>query len=317
MKFLETTFHEYIGASNKLNLHNNIKYNWLPDKISDLKNIIFYGPSGVGKYTQALKVIKNYSKSELKYEKKLLCTYNKVNYFFKISDIHYEIDMALLGCNARLLWNDIYIKIIDALMANTHRNGIILCKNFNKIHSELLDCFYSYLQKNFHNVNIIFFIITESISFIPDNIINTCRVVPIPRPSKTMYNKITNKTLSNKLNIKHITNIKSLHSNDIVLNNNTINYIDNLYNLLINPHEIKFTVFRDVIYDIFIYDIDIGYIIWNILNKLISQKKISVDKYSYIMLETYSFLQYYNNNYRPIYHLENYLYKIINLINEF
>jgi len=316
MKFLESNFHEYLSTSNKINLHNNNLYSSFPKSISDLKNIIYYGSSGIGKYTQVLQSIKKYSPSELKYEKKLICTYNKLNYYFKISDIHYEIDMALLGCNARLLWNDVYIKIIDALMANSNKNGIILCKNFHKIHSELLECFYSYFQKNFASVNVIFIILTESISFIPDNIINTCKIISYSRPSKTLYNKITNKKLSSKINIKDITNIKSLHTNEIILNNNVSNYIDLLYELIINPKDIKFTAFRDIIYDIFIYDIEVEYVIWKILYRLFSHKKILYDKYSYILIETYSFLQYYNNNYRPIYHLENYLYKIINLINE-
>ena len=38
---------------------------------------------------------------------------------------------------------------------------------------------------------------------------------------------------------------------------------------------------------------------------------------SNIYIETFSFLQYYNNNYRPIYHLENYLYSLINKIHGF
>ena len=45
--------------------------------------------------------------------------------------------------------------------------------------------------------------------------------------------------------------------------------------------------------------------------------KIKDEDISYIFIESYSFLQFYNNNYRPIYHLENFLYKIINLVNEF
>ena len=317
MKFLEKTFHDYIHTSNKVNLHNNIKYDIFSTDISDLKNIIFYGPPGIGKYTQVLKVIKKYSPSDLKYEKKLLCTYNKINYFFKLSDIHYEIDMALLGCNARLLWNDLYIKIVDSIMSKSNKTGIILCKNFNKIHSELLECFYSYIQKNTSSINIIFFILTESVSFIPDNIINTCHIISYPRPSKSAYNKIINKKLSQQINIKHIINIKSLHANDIILNNNVNMFINKLYNLLNNPNDIKFTAFRDVIYDIFIYDIDVGFVIWHILQRLFNEKKIQSTNSSYILLETYTFLQYYNNNYRPIYHLENYLYKIINLINEF
>jgi hypothetical protein len=74
--------------------------------------------------------------------------------------------------------------------------------------------------------------------------------------------------------------------------------------------------FRDNIYDIFIYNLDIAECVWYILETLILSKKI-VNNIDNILYKTYSFLKYYNNNYRPIYHLENFLYKIINLVNEF
>ena len=75
--------------------------------ISELNNIILYGPPGIGKYTTSLRIIKNFSVSELKYEKKICIQSNGEKYFIKISDIHYEIDCSLLGCNSKILWNQI------------------------------------------------------------------------------------------------------------------------------------------------------------------------------------------------------------------
>ena len=192
MKFYETHFEEYITENNKINLHSKISkiYNNFPNKLSELKNLIFYGPSGIGKYTQMLTSIKKYSPSELKYEKKILINYNKQQYFFKISDVHFEIDISLLGCNAKILWHEIYQQIIDIISAKTEKSGIIVCKYFHEIHSELLDNFYSYMQQNnAMSIDIKFIIITEQLSFIPDNIINCCETIHISRPSKTMYNK--------------------------------------------------------------------------------------------------------------------------------
>ena len=55
--------------------------------------------------------------------------------------------------------------------------------------------------------------------------------------------------------------------------------------------------------------------IWYILNELIRDNLLNNDNISDILLKTYIFFQYYNNNYRPIYHLENYMYNLITIIN--
>jgi Cdc6-like AAA superfamily ATPase len=152
MKLCETHFEEYIIENNKINLHPKLDqiYEKLPKTINELKNLIFYGPCGTGKYTQMLKSIKKYSPSELKYERKISVSFNKHQYFFKVSDIHYEIDMSLLGCNSKLLWHEIYQQIIDIISTKIDKSGIIVCKYFHDIHSELLENFYSYMQKIIH-----------------------------------------------------------------------------------------------------------------------------------------------------------------------
>jgi hypothetical protein len=316
MKFLDTHFDNYIQSSDSVSLHPTLKnkFDTFPANISDLKNIILYGPSGVGKYTQLLNIIKRYSPSELKYEKKLTVTYNKINYYFKISDIHFEIDMSLLGCNSKLLWNDIHTNIIDVLSARTNKNGIIVCKNFHKIHSELLECFYSYIQHNNTNINLIYIIVTEQVSFLPDNIVNNFHIISIPRPLKTNYNKILATKLPVNYDLSSIHNIKNLITNTPSFNVNITKYVEKLYNLIGNPKELGFIHFRDVIYDIFIYDMEIGQVVLLLLKHIHEKQNVSLETMSSIYIETYSFLQYYNNNYRPIYHLENYLYSLINKI---
>jgi hypothetical protein len=319
MKFLDTHFDNYIQSSNKITLHPHIKkqVETFPPNIPELKNVILYGPQGVGKYTQMLNMVKKYSPSELKYEKKLTVTYNKMNYYFKISDVHFEIDMDLLGCNAKLLWNEIYTNIVDVLSARTNKNGIIVCKNFHKIHGELLDCFYSYIQQNSTNIHLIYFIVSESVSFLPDNILNNFQIISLPRPLKSQYNKVLNTKLSSDYNVQNISNIKNILTNTPSFNINIDNYVDNLYQLMSNPSDLKYGAFRDVIYDIFIYDMEIGQIIRLLLKTLNNNATISNETMTAIYVDTFSFLQYYNNNYRPIYHLENYLYSLINKIHGF
>jgi len=315
MKFYESHFEEYILENKRVNLHPKLEklYVKFPKEINKLKNIIFYGPSGTGKYTQMLKSIKKYSQSDLKYDKKISVSYNKTQYFFKISDIHCEIDMSLLGCNSKMLWHETYLQIIDMIFAKHEKSGIIVCKNFHDIHSELLDNFYSYMQQNNANcVDLKFIILTEELSFIPDNILNCCQIINIDRPSKSNYIKCIKK-LPNKFQLENITNIKTIKNLDTFNEELMINYkiICNkiIYNLL-HLEEINFLKFRDILYDMFIYNLDISDCIWYIITTLIIDKKIRKEHISIILIKTFGFFQYYNNNYRPIYHMENYFFNI-------
>lgn len=314
MKFYETQFEEYISENNKSNLHPKLKkiYDNFPPKINNLKNIIFYGPSGVGKYTQMLSSIKKYSPSELKYEKKISVTLNKQSYFFKISDIHYEINMSLLGCNSKILWHEIFQQIIDIISGKTEKCGIIVCKYFHEIHNELLDNFYSYMQQNnFASVNIKFILITEHLSFIPDNILNCCETIHVSRPTKVMYYKCLNLKIPTKAKLEHVTNIKLLNNYNQELMIPYKMICNKIIKHMLSYKDIHFLKFREMIYDIFIYNLYISDCIWYILSTLIERKYIQSENISDLLIKTYRFFQYYNNNYRPIYHLENYLFYII------
>ena len=319
MKFYETHFEEYINENNRLNLHPKLNklYEKFPLQLQNLKNVIFYGPNGTGKYTQMLKSIKKYSPTDLKYEKKISLTYNKQQYFFKISDIHYEVDMSLLGCNSKLLWHEIYQQIIDIISAKTEKSGIIVCKYFHDIHSELLENFYSYMQKNNDtSIDLKFILITEEISFIPDNILNCCEIINISRPTKTLYVKCIKSKLPTKLKPENITNIKILHvyNEELMMQYKII--CNKIIHNIININDLHFLKFRDILYDIFIYNLDMSDCIWYILSKLIEERRIKKEYISVILKKTYCFFQYYNNNYRPIYHVENYLLSLAKIIHE-
>ena len=83
---------------------------------------------------------------------------------------------------------------------------------------------------------------------------------------------------------------------------------------LININDLHFLKFRDILYDIFIYNLDISDCIWYILSTLVEHKRIRKEHLSKILIKTYCFFQYYNNNYRPIYHVENYFLNLAKLI---
>ena len=77
--------------------------------------------------------------------------------------------------------------------------------------------------------------------------------------------------------------------------------------MMLNINDVDFLKMREVIYDLFIYNIDNYEGIWYILKTLIVQNNIKQENMSDVLIRTFQFFQYYNNNYRPIYHVENYL----------
>lgn len=86
---LKENFSTLLDNNKKSNI--NTKYNNyinLFDKINDIPNFILFGPPGTGKYSESLKIIEQFSASNLKYEKKMLIKSIKNEHIIKISDIH-------------------------------------------------------------------------------------------------------------------------------------------------------------------------------------------------------------------------------------
>jgi len=319
MKLLETTFDDYISPLNTHNLHpkHDLLYKLFSNNLSNMKNIILYGPKGIGKYTQMLHLIKKYSPSELKYEKKFSITFQKKHtYIFKISDIHYEIDMSLLGCNARVLWNEVFNHIIDIINTKQHKVGFIVCKYFHEIHSELLDVFYNYMQK-FESTNTIRFIfITEHVSFIPENILNTCDIISYRRPTKKSYNAcIFPNKINAKIKTRNINNIKNIKTNITQMMNPTHNICNKIINIICNIEQVNFLELREHLYNLLVFHLDISECLWYIIQTLYNDKKITYDQLFDLNLHIHGFFKYYNNNYRPIYHLERIVLNISSIVN--
>ena len=359
MKFYETHYEEYLSACEEYNMHPELN-NILPKNVDQFGNLIVYGPSGVGKYTQVLKMIKPYSPSLLKYDKKIKVVTDKQTYCYRISDIHYEVDMALLGCNSKIIWHEIFLQIIDIVSVKQDKRGFILCKNFHMIHNELLEIFYSYIQHYNYPQSVIqirFILVSEHISFLPNNILNSCKVISVKRPSKELYvNSVIHnptldtiseqttetksndefiqkmiqikkgiskpkkdkiKTIMESVDTEGIINIKELRSFSLLktIDDMPIDIFNIVCNNIIkeieNHEKIVMTSFRDTIYDILIYNLDAVECLWFILVYFIRNNRLSKKSISDILIKTHSFLKYYNNNYRPIYHLESIFYYII------
>ena len=356
MKYYETKFEEYIQSEKLFSLHPELEpyKNQLPNNIRDLKNIFMYGPSGCGKYTQALSIISQYSPSQLKYYKLMNIENEKKNIVIQISDIHYEVDMDLLGCHAKILWHDIFFQIVDIITSTSNKNGIILCKNFHKIHTELLEIFYNYIHhfSKQHSIHINFFFISEQISHVPSCITSQCQILSITRPDQIRYNDIiknnvihheqynmgngflpklvlqNNASLTNKptntsrhaseycnIDTHSIHNIKELKwipYND--MNEYPTNLFEKCFSHFVeysqDINKINFLQLRELLYDLLTYDIDIYDFLFQYTNHV--SALLSKEQISSILTKIYTSLKYYNNNYRPIYHLENMVLYIIN-----
>ena len=321
MKYFSSTFQEYINNCKKHNMHKNMStmYDSMSNELVDQNNLIFYGPSGIGKYTQVLEYIKKYSPTKLRFERKIniRSSNKKIDYEFKVSDIHFEIDMALLGCHAKLLFNDIYYHILDILTARNNGSGIIVCKNFDHIHSELLEIFHSYMQTLKHqNLNIVYILVTENVCFIPRNILNRCQIVSFKRPTKGEYIHATSKTLLGDRDIKSIRNIKNIKGKITQLDNINKLICDKIIDKILNYQTINFLEMRDNLYEIFIFNLDIHSCLYYIINNLVEGKYIKSAHTEDIFIELYKFLRLYNNNYRPIYHLESFIFYLCIKIHE-
>jgi len=316
MKTHTNKYDDFLFNYDKEQLHNKLNrtLQTVTNNISDFNNTLLYGPPGIGKYTTSLAIIRRYSNTKLVYEKKTSIMCNNMEYFIKISDIHYEVDFALLGCNAKTLWNNIYQHIVDIVQTKTQRIGIILCKNFHAIHGELLETFYSYMQTQMHNtIYIKFLFLTESVSFIPNNILQRCHVIHMARPARTTYNRCISVKIPKSFLLSDIDNIKTLQlSNKLIIHHKNI--CDKILNNIMDIEKYSISILRDNLYNILFYNLDIHECIWYIFNELCNKNDFSQLQMFELLLETHKFFVYFNNNYRPIYHLENYTMYIIKTI---
>jgi hypothetical protein len=92
-----------------------------------MDNIIIFGGENSNKTECALNIIRQHSPTKLKYKRKIELEVNGDNYYFNISDVHFEIDFDLLGTNETAIWSE-FINHIFCII-ETKKHSIILCKN--------------------------------------------------------------------------------------------------------------------------------------------------------------------------------------------
>ena len=206
---------------------------------------------------------------------------------------------------------------------------------------------------NKQNIKINFIFHTPHLSFIPNNIINMSHIISSPKKTPENYHQLlqvisggdkpheeeTKKDGATGGFIQRITkeynppslsmiykfepymhNVKQLYSLSLIdkIEDRPKDLFEMVCNSIIyeieNYKNIVMTKFRDTLYEILIYNLDIYDCLWFIIQHFINKKthpRLLKEGTNKILEKTHSFLKYYNNNYRPIYHLESMFYYII------
>lgn len=313
MKFLENHFDKYLQASDLVNLHPHVAIVAESNDVRSLPHYLFYGPPGVGKYTQALRLLRHYSPSALKYEKKLQLVHDKRTYLFRISDVHVEVDMALLGCNARSLWHELYLQLQDVISAKQDKTMIVLCKHFHEVHHELLDTFYSYFAGSSHTIK--YMLLTDQLSFLPECLLRACQLVRFPRPDTALYEAVLRSKErggSGGTTVKtSLTNIKlATLGVPAILERHRV-LCDKLLHAMLHIEQLDVLRFRDSLHDVFIYQLPVADCTYYLLSQLLQQDKLpSLETQTRAVFLTLRFLRMINANFRPLFHLEYYLLQL-------
>ena len=162
MKYYETRFEDYLSVTTtNTDNHEDL-----------LQHTILYGPSGTGKYTRALQLIAPHSPTHLTIDRKMYVSQDKDKYVhcIRFSDVHFEVDIGMLGHSSRAAWQEIYDAIVQQWMSRSQDSKcIILCKNMHTISAELLAIFHTYMSPSYT-----FVFTTEQISFLPGNCLCYC-----------------------------------------------------------------------------------------------------------------------------------------------
>lgn len=237
-------------------------------------NHIIYGKTSE-KYRKVRKLLEL---SDIKKDKRLFVQNNKNKMYLRKTNKHIEVDMKLLGCNAKSMWNDIFTCITQV---NEVRKEplYIMCINFEYIHPELLDIFYSYMIK-VTNYSLYFILVTDYLTFIPSNIMNICRVT-------SFREKITSQ-------LKYEIDMR-------------------LMNYVMNEQDLSIFELRDILYTNMIYSNNLDELLIVIYNQLL---KLYPNQSEILMSMLVEFYKLYYNNYRSIYHLESILVDLSRFVHE-
>ena len=247
-------------------------------KKATFSNTILFGPENSGKYTQALHIAELFSKSKLKYSRKIEIEVNYEKYYFNISDIHFEIDFELLGTNENSIWLE-FISTVRSII-DTQPNGFVICKNVHCMKDELLSIFHTFMR----DPRLKFILLTKHVSYFPNTIKEKCIIYNLKQFDIQSYSQ------QYKGDCNKIVDYISTQQKDLFL-------------------------LRELLYQLLTYNYDIHECLRYIHFELIRKNYIQIEYIPITFNSSIKILKHYNTNYRPIYHLELFIINLHTLYN--
>jgi hypothetical protein len=135
----------------------------------------------------------------------------------------------------------------------------------------------------------------------------------LPTIDKNSDNDSGKFTTNLKIKLSNIKNVNSMTNENLMQPYKII--CNKIVDVIINTENYQLLKMRDLLYDMFIYNLNVDECIWYIIFTLVTTGAVSQKNMSKVMIKTYTFFRYYNNNYRPIYHLENYILFLSSIVN--
>lgn len=323
----------------EIDFKNKVIYSFKVLDIEQLNNCIFVGKKGCGKTTQIYallcsildKRVYNLKNNEVELEKRI--------FKFKSSIYHLEIDCLELLNNERIFFNNYLKEYIDARNIGLDIPKIIYFINLEKLSKISLLYLRKLIEKNYHACK--FIIETSNLSLIPVSLTSRFLTLRIPVPKrkdieiilkniiKQKKIKITkvnlNKIIDNDLKYKNYHDLNNIFisleyykEKKELINNNFYNTIDEIINIIYDK-KIDFNNMiniKNICEKIFINCYDINELLNCIYFILIDKNKNDIDLVYKIIDESLkSNINIFNSTGKFFIHLENYIIKLIILIN--
>ena len=266
-------------------------FDTFPTQLGDMPSLILSGPPGAGKRTLALIAVAGFSPSGLRYEKKLsVMPEGRVSYdppSIPISDVHFEVDMALPCCGGRGTWPAVHKAITAAVEIRKDKKAIVLCKGFHQADVELLKVFSTFMSMRTDRADLRYIILTEHLSAVPADVQDRCRRVAVAGPECALSRRLRGPTGTMPHRIELVTAGAAMAAAER-------GTADGLQKL------------RDAIYAGLTRNMEVGEWVWQLLLSWSAGRAepLSPSALDRGLAAVQTFYEHHVRSYRPVFHLE-------------